>query len=467
MIKKQHFLKCILFKISAQTNTLLTQSSHNNSPIPPAQQQQQATFYNPSADQQPAATSSAPNTAIPTASSSSTTSYFNNIGNQPAAQFGAAQNNLSTYTGANLPNNNTTSSANIQSAPIQPPGSLNPLMSQLQTNFQAVNPMNPGLGNSLNTQTLGQQQQFGAPPNLLLPPRLTTPITSTPTNPQIPNAMFNQPPPQGSTTNQFILNNNNQFPSQQQQFNPTTLSSQFSNQIRQNTPPVVGGAPLSNTVMQPPPTPTAGQAAPGLQPYRPPGLAGAQLPPPSNIPYGQYRPSTLPPPPSFGAASTTLTTNPYQPTPPPTVQGQYHPQLQPTNQQQMPPQLQNSLGQQSQQMLQQAPQMNRPPPSMADIITQNKHNQPITPPQTTPVGTNQPPGQFYQPPGASQGQQGNFLQPQQQQTYSVNNLKSRSAPQAIDLLKEKRIIVPYEHEDEVPRPLFQHGFYTQVNCHQE
>jgi hypothetical protein len=394
---------------------------------------------------------SAPNTAALNPAVS-TTSYFNNIGNQPAAQLGAAQNNLSAYTGANL----TTNSTSIQSAPVLPPNALNPLLTQQQTNPA---PMSQ-LGNSLNAANLGQQP-FGAAPNLLLPPKLTAPITSTPTNPQIPNAMFNQP---ATGANQFSGQLQPSQPPQPQQFNPPALGGQFANQLRQNTPPVGPPGPSS---VAPPPT--------GLGQYRPPGPGlGGQLPPSSLPNGGQYRPSTLPPPPTNSFAAPPPTTNQFQPPPlgANNLNSQYALQSQ-------PPPLQNNYAQQPYQQQQpqsmpppQAPQMNRPPPTMADIIAQNKHNQPITPPQTTPVGS-QPPGQFYQPP-VNQGQS-QFLQQQQQQqqqqqtqpSYSVNNLKNRALPQAIDLLKEKKIIVPYEHEDEVPRPLFQHGFYTQVNCHQE
>lgn len=47
----------------------------------------------------------------------------------------------------------------------------------------------------------------------------------------------------------------------------------------------------------------------------------------------------------------------------------------------------------------------------------------------------------------------------------LNNIQMRSQPNAIDLLREKKLLHAYEDEEnDIPRPLFQHDFYTQVNC---
>jgi hypothetical protein len=70
--------------------------------------------------------------------------------------------------------------------------------------------------------------------------------------------------------------------------------------------------------------------------------------------------------------------------------------------------------------------------------------------------------------------QANTQQPQQQQQLvnQMNNMNisasSRSQPQALDLLREKKLIQPYSDEfDEPVRPVFPHEFYTNVNCHAE
>lgn len=110
--------------------------------------------------------------------------------------------------------------------------------------------------------------------------------------------------------------------------------------------------------------------------------------------------------------------------------------------------------------------INRPPPTMADLISQNRQQQSQPQQQISQQQFYSPPAQQAQPSASNQ------LQQQQQQhgragDFSINNMRNRSMPQAVDLLKEKRLIVPYETEEEVPRPLFQHGFYTQVNCHHE
>lgn len=60
-----------------------------------------------------------------------------------------------------------------------------------------------------------------------------------------------------------------------------------------------------------------------------------------------------------------------------------------------------------------------------------------------------------------------FQQQQQQPMMNQNqNHASRSQPQAIDLQREKRLIMPYSDE-QPPRPQFPHEFYTNVNCHSE
>lgn len=52
------------------------------------------------------------------------------------------------------------------------------------------------------------------------------------------------------------------------------------------------------------------------------------------------------------------------------------------------------------------------------------------------------------------------------QFQQLNNIQMRSQPNAIDLLREKKLVHAYEDEDnDIPRPLFPHEFYTQVNCH--
>ncbi len=74
--------------------------------------------------------------------------------------------------------------------------------------------------------------------------------------------------------------------------------------------------------------------------------------------------------------------------------------------------------------------------------------------------------------GPSQPQQQYTRQPssqqQQQQNYNLGPSKyanSRSTPQSLDLLREKRLINEYSDLEEPVRPQFPHEFYTNVNCH--
>ena len=70
----------------------------------------------------------------------------------------------------------------------------------------------------------------------------------------------------------------------------------------------------------------------------------------------------------------------------------------------------------------------------------------------------QSPINYQQPPPQQQQQQ------QPQMTGSAQS--NRNQPNAMDLLREKRLIQPYSEESEQPaRPIFPHEFYTQVNCH--
>lgn len=60
-------------------------------------------------------------------------------------------------------------------------------------------------------------------------------------------------------------------------------------------------------------------------------------------------------------------------------------------------------------------------------------------------------------------------QQQQQQSHVTQNMilnQNRSQPQAIDLQRERRLLMPYA-EDTPPRPIFPQEFYNNVNCHYE
>jgi hypothetical protein len=48
-----------------------------------------------------------------------------------------------------------------------------------------------------------------------------------------------------------------------------------------------------------------------------------------------------------------------------------------------------------------------------------------------------------------------------------SNVPSRSLPQSLDLMREKKLIGEYQDLDEPIRPQFPHEFYTNVNCHPE
>ena len=416
-----------MFFYVAQTSQALANSSSLSSSPSPA-----INFYahdqsSSSASLQSTANKSTDNTLEPKTAPISTTSYFNSNSN-PSSQnskFQQHQNPANSVINplSSFPSNSYVSFTN-QSAPILPPGAANPLLSK-----------------NNNTSTSHSQFSIQTSSNTL--PTGAQAFTTT-TN----QSHLNAPPP--SFLTQSLHNN---------QFQP---NSSFSNQFRQQTP-AVGGVQqlgsLQNQPVQPPPI-TAGPSLNILKQSIPP--------PPPSLQFTQFQQQPPPLGPSLPAA------NFNQASPSPLSTNQF-------NQPPMSSQIPNNFGGLSttgnQPPFQQAiapptPSMNRPPPTMADIISQNKQQQQQQQiPPTPPSSLNSQQQQFYQQ-QPQYGQQNQFQSQIPQQTltqnqYSINNLKNRGQPQAVDLLKEKKLIVSYECEDEVPRPLFQHGFYTQVNCHQE
>ena len=99
------------------------------------------------------------------------------------------------------------------------------------------------------------------------------------------------------------------------------------------------------------------------------------------------------------------------------------------------------------------------PPTVQQQPIVNQFNRlSLTQQQTQPQ---QPqPQQLQQQPPQQQLQHNQHSQPLSQSQLS------RGQPQAVDLLREKRLISPYTDESDNPtRPIFPHEFYTQVNCH--
>lgn len=132
-----------------------------------------------------------------------------------------------------------------------------------------------------------------------------------------------------------------------------------------------------------------------------------------------------------------------------------------------------------------APPQTRPllgPPPSGPVYQQGPPIRPVINQQYIPQSQPQPPvvrapplvnNQVVQPPPITGNFVPNFVpnsvpmqNVQQQGLVSGNN--SRTQPRAIDLLRDKKLILPYGDEaNDPPRPVFPHEFYTNVNCHQE
>jgi protein transport protein SEC24 len=121
------------------------------------------------------------------------------------------------------------------------------------------------------------------------------------------------------------------------------------------------------------------------------------------------------------------------------------------------------------------------PPTVAELAYQSRYNNSNTSVNTQPLPQSpppQPPSQFNNnnrqnlaQTAQLNNQFGNMSLQQQQsisnQQFNKNsNTNKRDQPQAVDLLREKRLIQPYEDEENsVIRPIFVHDFFTNVNCH--
>jgi protein transport protein SEC24 len=170
--------------------------------------------------------------------------------------------------------------------------------------------------------------------------------------------------------------------------------------------------------------------------------------------------------PPLGGVSNSVQQNFNRPTAPPTNQG--------------PPITNGPPLQQQQQNFQpnQPPVSSRPPgpplTTNTNLLQNNngpQHFQPTIPTPSQPTFNRPGPPQTNQPPinqfnTMSISQQPQFQQQQQQQPPQTSSKSNRNQPNAIDLLREKRLIQPYSDESDQPaRPIFPHEFYTQVNCH--
>ncbi len=111
------------------------------------------------------------------------------------------------------------------------------------------------------------------------------------------------------------------------------------------------------------------------------------------------------------------------------------------------------------------PPLNGPPTS---VNQQGPMPSPSQPPinQLNKLSISQQPQAQLQQQSPINYQQPSPQQQQQQPQMTGSAQSNRNQPNAIDLLREKRLIQPYSEESEQPvRPIFPHEFYTQVNCH--
>ena len=191
--------------------------------------------------------------------------------------------------------------------------------------------------------------------------------------------------------------------------------------------------------------------------------------------------------PPLGGVSNSVQQNFNRPTAPPTNQG---PPLTNSLQNNGPPLQQQQTFQTNQPPLSNRPPgpplttnqgvpLQPPPTTTNTNLLQNnngpQHFQPTIPTPSQPTFNRPGPPQTNQPPTnqfnkMSISQQPQFQQqPQQQQQQQQSHTSpqsNRNQPNAIDLLREKRLIQPYSDESDQPvRPIFPHEFYTQVNCH--
>jgi protein transport protein SEC24 len=117
----------------------------------------------------------------------------------------------------------------------------------------------------------------------------------------------------------------------------------------------------------------------------------------------------------------------------------------------------------------QPPMFNGPPTSANPVNASMNKGPPVQ--SSMPPTSSQPlSNQFNKMSLNSQPQPPQFQQQQQplvqQQLQQPPSNLNRNQPQAIDLLREKKLILPYSDESDQPvRPIFPHEFYTQVNCH--
>jgi hypothetical protein len=260
-------------------------------------------------------------------------------------------------------------------------------------------------------------QSMSPPPalNNAIPPP-TSFVPSTQLQPQPPTAPVgttfqSQPPPNRAGAN--FNHPNSLSASQPQQYHPPT--DQTMNRMAAGPPPLM-----------PTQTSYSGQ----IQQIGPPLPMSGIQPPPMNQSFGGARPPMM-----NGPAASPTQTSQYMSGP--ASQQQQQPMYQ--AQSAPPPPLQ---------------QNNRP-------VQQQQQQQMIN--QFNNMSLSATPQQSQQPQPQQQHQQFG-----QQQSHPMNNLQNRSQPQAIDLLREKKLIMPFSNEsEEPPRPLFPNEFFNSVNCHAE
>jgi hypothetical protein len=200
-----------------------------------------------------------------------------------------------------------------------------------------------------------------------------------------------------------------------------------------NAPPL-GSLPTNTTINAPPLGPPYTMNPTSVRPVGPPPLYNNQQPSAPQVP--------MPPPPTVGPSP--YNTAPFPPTipsssmmPPPQSVGPPPPTTtyaQTNMQQQQQPTIVNQFGNMSL----------SGPANVASQVPQTQRAQPTNYSNTAYMNNPTP------------------------TNSNANGYVNRSQPNAVDLLHERRLINPYSEEyEEVPRPIFPHEFYTNVNCRAE